>query len=164
MNTNNWITITSGSSGSGNDTVYYSVDANPDTSQRTGRMTVAGLTFDVIQAGNTASFPFDGSYSGSGTGTLICPGSSGPISFALAFRVSASQISILEPGIGSGSISNSGSATFTAGDAGSSCPFSGTFVVTGSGAVQASGRWSCPNVDCNPGAGSESGTWSTAKQ
>jgi hypothetical protein len=50
-----WITVVSGSSGSANGTVTYSVAANPGTSQRMGTMTIAGLTFTVIQAGNTAS-------------------------------------------------------------------------------------------------------------
>jgi hypothetical protein len=44
-----WITVTSGSSGSGNGTVSYSVQANPDASQRTGTMTIAGQTFTVTQ-------------------------------------------------------------------------------------------------------------------
>ena len=44
-----WITITSGSSGSGNGTVYYSVSSS--TGSRTGTMTIAGLTFTVTQDG-----------------------------------------------------------------------------------------------------------------
>jgi len=44
-----WITITSGSSGTGNGTVSYSVAAT--TSSRTGAMTIAGQTFTVTQSG-----------------------------------------------------------------------------------------------------------------
>ena len=44
-----FITITSGSSGTGNGTVNYSVSANPTTSPRTGTMTIAGQTFTVTQ-------------------------------------------------------------------------------------------------------------------
>ncbi len=47
---NSWITITAGSSGTGNGTVNYTVAANAATSQRTGSMTIAGLTFTVTQA------------------------------------------------------------------------------------------------------------------
>lgn len=47
----NWITITFGSSGSGNGTVAYSVAANTTTTQRTGTLTIAGLTFTVTQSG-----------------------------------------------------------------------------------------------------------------
>ncbi len=44
-----WLTITSGASGSGNGTVSYSVAANPG-GQRAGTLTVAGLSFTVVQA------------------------------------------------------------------------------------------------------------------
>ena len=46
-----WITIASGSSGTGNGTVSYSVSENTSTSQRTGTMTIAGKTFTVTQEG-----------------------------------------------------------------------------------------------------------------
>jgi uncharacterized repeat protein (TIGR03803 family) len=50
-NNDNFITITSGSSGSGNGTVHYSVAANSSTNPVTGTMTIAGETFTVTQAG-----------------------------------------------------------------------------------------------------------------
>jgi len=46
-----WIRVTSGSSGSGNGAVNYSVSANSSTSSRSGTLTVAGKTFTVNQAG-----------------------------------------------------------------------------------------------------------------
>jgi len=45
-----FVTITSGSSGSGNGAVGYSVVANPTFVARTGSMTIAGLTFAINQA------------------------------------------------------------------------------------------------------------------
>ena len=45
-----WISITAGASGTGNGTVNYTVSANTSASQRTGTMTIAGLTFTVTQA------------------------------------------------------------------------------------------------------------------
>ncbi len=45
-----WITITSGNTGNGNGTVYYSAGANTSTSPRTGSMTIAGQTFSVTEA------------------------------------------------------------------------------------------------------------------
>ncbi|MEF9426818.1 MAG: BACON domain-containing protein, partial [Candidatus Mariimomonas ferrooxydans] len=45
-----WLTITSGSSGSGNGTVNYSAAANSGTSSRIGTMTIAGQTFTVYQS------------------------------------------------------------------------------------------------------------------
>ena len=44
-----WITITSGSSGSGNGTVVYAVAANPHSSSRIGTLTIAGQTFTITQ-------------------------------------------------------------------------------------------------------------------
>jgi uncharacterized repeat protein (TIGR03803 family) len=49
-----FITITSGSSGSGNGTVHYSVAANSTTNPVTGTMTIAGTTFTVNQAAAVA--------------------------------------------------------------------------------------------------------------
>ena len=46
-----WITVTSGSSGTGNGTVSYTVAANTSTTSRTGTLTIAGLTATVTQAG-----------------------------------------------------------------------------------------------------------------
>jgi Zn-dependent metalloprotease len=45
-----FITVTGGASGSGNGTVSYSVASNPNTTSRTGTLTVAGKTFTVSQA------------------------------------------------------------------------------------------------------------------
>ncbi len=45
-----WITISSGSSGSGNGSVGYTVLVNSTTSERTKTMTVAGQTFTVTQS------------------------------------------------------------------------------------------------------------------
>jgi hypothetical protein len=50
-----WITVTSGSSGTGNGTVYYSAAANTITAPRSGTITVAGKIFKVFQAGWTYS-------------------------------------------------------------------------------------------------------------
>jgi hypothetical protein len=44
-----WITVTSGGSGSGWGTIYYSVAANTSGSSRTGTISLAGQTFTVYQ-------------------------------------------------------------------------------------------------------------------
>ncbi len=46
-----WITVASGSSGSGNGTVTFQVSANNNAQARTGTVTIAGLTYTVIQQG-----------------------------------------------------------------------------------------------------------------
>jgi hypothetical protein len=48
-----WITITSGAAGTGNGVVTYVVRDNPSTSPRQGAITVAGLSFTVMQGGTT---------------------------------------------------------------------------------------------------------------
>ena len=50
-----WITITSGSSGTGNGTVSGTYAANSNTSTRTGYISVGGQTFAVTQAGLTTA-------------------------------------------------------------------------------------------------------------
>jgi len=50
-----FITITSGSSGSGNGTVHYTVAANASTNEVVGTMTIAGQTFTITQAGASGS-------------------------------------------------------------------------------------------------------------
>jgi hypothetical protein len=46
-----WITVTSGTSGTGNGTVSFSVAANQTTSPRTGTINVGGQIFTITQAG-----------------------------------------------------------------------------------------------------------------
>ncbi|HWP41669.1 MAG TPA: NF038122 family metalloprotease [Blastocatellia bacterium] len=57
VSNDSWIHITSGSSGSGNGTVSYSVDANPGATIRSGTITAAGQTFTVFQGINFLDVP-----------------------------------------------------------------------------------------------------------
>jgi BACON domain-containing protein len=160
VSNNNWITIPSGSSGSGNGIVSYSVNANQDTSQRTGTMTIAGLAFSVIEAGGTGSITFDGSYSGS----------DGCDCANLSLQIVENQITVScsSPSIGgfvynsvtgSGSISNSDVASFSWADKSpvQTCSYSGTFVVESTGycphgeavCVYGSGTVSCSPYSCS---------------
>ncbi len=50
-NTNSWITITSGTNVTGSGSVSYAVAANPNETERIGRVQVAGQTFTITQAG-----------------------------------------------------------------------------------------------------------------
>jgi uncharacterized protein (TIGR03437 family) len=51
-----WLTITSGSSGSGTGTLAYSVASNTAAASRAGALTIAGQTFTVTQSGTSALF------------------------------------------------------------------------------------------------------------
>lgn len=78
VSNDSWITVTSGSSGSGDGTVSYSVAANPSTSPRSGTITIAALTFTVNQAPpcgfsiSPASEQF-GPNGGTGSSSVIAP-------------------------------------------------------------------------------------------
>jgi hypothetical protein len=56
VSNDSWITVTSGSSGTGNGTVGYSVAANISLNPRTGTITIAGRTFTVAQAAVVCTF------------------------------------------------------------------------------------------------------------
>lgn len=45
-----WITVTSGNSGAGSGTVSYSITENTGTTNRSGTITIAGLTFTIVQS------------------------------------------------------------------------------------------------------------------
>ncbi|MCP4701410.1 MAG: hypothetical protein GY862_31825, partial [Gammaproteobacteria bacterium] len=68
-----WLIITSGSHGTGNDVLTYSVDANTGSSSREGSITIAGQTFTATQNG-IAGFSLTVSKNGTGTGTITGPG------------------------------------------------------------------------------------------
>jgi len=51
-NTNSWITIISGATGTNSGTVGYLVDANTSTNARSGIVTIGGTDFTVTQAGS----------------------------------------------------------------------------------------------------------------
>ena len=67
-----WITITSGSSGSGNGTVGYTVASDPGA-LRTGTISIAGQIFTVTQAG---IFPLISTLAGGGLPATQAPGTS----------------------------------------------------------------------------------------
>jgi hypothetical protein len=63
-----WLTITSGSSGTGNGTVTYNVQANDKLTEAVGVLTIAGIDFTVTQAAGTCGFTLDPEYAEYGYG------------------------------------------------------------------------------------------------
>jgi WD40 repeat protein len=57
VSSDNWITITSGATGSGYGTIYYSVGANTTGADRTGTLTIAGQTFKIDQTAEAQGAP-----------------------------------------------------------------------------------------------------------
>jgi hypothetical protein len=72
-NVPSWVTIQSGS-GNGPGTVSYTVAANPSTSQRSGSMTIAGVTYSITQEGVACTYSISPTSSsvpaGASTGTV----------------------------------------------------------------------------------------------
>jgi hypothetical protein len=64
-----WLKITSGSTGTGNGTVSYSVSSNTGAASRTSASTIAGRTFTATQAG-TQGYTLSVTKSGAGSGTI----------------------------------------------------------------------------------------------
>jgi hypothetical protein len=107
--------------------------------------------------------PAKGKYDGSYHGTYDGAFAGDPATGSVAFSVANGDITVTDPGQGSGSVDSSGSATFSGslGVANVSCKFIGAFR-SASGAPQgahASGSWSCS------GSGQTGkGTWSADRQ
>jgi uncharacterized repeat protein (TIGR01451 family) len=80
VSNDSWLTITSGSSGTGNGMVGYNVATNSTGSPRTGTLTIAGLTFTVNQSNLSCSYsilPTSNSFpaaGGSGSVSVTAPG------------------------------------------------------------------------------------------
>jgi len=81
ISNDSFITVDSGSSGSGNGTINYTVKANPDGRPRSGSLTVAGITFTVTQAAAPCTFTLNvtskgfGAAGGSSTIGVAAPNS-----------------------------------------------------------------------------------------
>jgi uncharacterized repeat protein (TIGR02543 family) len=106
--TNNadWITITSGASGTGSGTVGYSASENSGPA-RSGTITIAGSTFTVSQeAGCTCSLtPTSSSYSSSGgTGSITVTASESACTWTAASNASWITITSGSSGTGSGMV------------------------------------------------------------
>jgi hypothetical protein len=106
-----WITITSGSYGTGSGTVRYSVSANTGAS-RTAASTIANKIFTVTQAGIgtyniTASAGTGGSISPSGT-VSVSPGASKTFNITPSARYRISRVTVDGASVGAAS-----SYTFT---------------------------------------------------
>ena len=122
-----FITITSGSSGTGNGAVNYSVSANPTTSIRTGTMTIAGLTFTVTQNPVPCSFtilPTSQTFAaGGGTGNVAVTTQTGCVWSASS---NDSWITIV-----SGAGTGSGTVNYSVASNSSINPRSGTMTIAG---------------------------------
>ncbi len=150
-----WITITSGSSGSGNGAVNYSVAANNGVA-RAGAINVAGQTFTVTQSAsgncNYTLTPASQSFTASGgSGAVNVTASAG---CAWAAATGAAWITLqtgTDSGAGNGSVGYSVAANNTGNSRSGTITIAGqTFTITQSGG----GGANCPTVSgVNPSSG-----------
>src|SRR5262249_48957080 len=79
VSNDSWITIPSGSTGTGAGSIGYMVESNPGNSERTGHLTIAGLQFAITQSGCSLTFSPIGSIipATGGTGSITVTTSSG---------------------------------------------------------------------------------------
>ena len=104
-----WVSITSGASGTGNGTVAYSIAANPNTTQRTATITVAGQSFGITQAAvvcNTTISPTASSPTAAGgAGTVAVTANAGSCAWTAASNAPWITITAGASGTGNGSVS-----------------------------------------------------------
>jgi uncharacterized protein (TIGR03437 family) len=129
-----WITISSGASGSGNGGVRYSVAANSSTSPRSGTLTIAGQTHTVTQAGVTCSYaiaPTSASAPAGGmTGSVTVTAATG-CTWTAASNASWITITSGSPGSGNGTVVYSLTANTSASSRTGTLTIAGqTFTVT----------------------------------
>ena len=135
VSNDSWITITSGSSGTGNGTVQYSISGNTGAT-RSGTMTIAGMTFSVFQSSNTPNCDF---LQISPTVINNVPAGGGTFGFSVQLATmtqcswtatsNASWITITSGSSGTGD----GSVTLSAPANGTGANRTGTVTVTGAG-------------------------------
>jgi uncharacterized protein (TIGR03437 family) len=132
-----WVTITSGASGNGNGTVAFSVTANPNQSERTGTLTIAGQTFTVTQAAFVCSYTLaptsQNVAAGGGTGSLNVTAASG-CNWTATSSADWLMITSGASGSGNGTVGFSATANPTAAQRSGTLTIAGqTFTVTQAG-------------------------------
>ena len=149
-----WLTVTAGSSGSGNGTISFSTSANSSSQARQGTLTIGGQTFTVNQAGVACTFslsPVNASVAAAGgSGSTAVTAPAGCAWSAASNATGWLSVTGTASGSGNGTISFSASAnsgsqtrqgtltiggqTFTVNQAGVACSYALTPVVSSVGA------------------------------
>lgn len=103
-----WITITSGGSGTGNGAVGYSVTQNTGKSARNGTLTIAGHTYTVSQAGVGCTYsisPADKTFNNAaGSGSISVTASANDCSWSVSVSDPWITISSGDGGSGNGTV------------------------------------------------------------
>src|SRR5271157_4784657 len=105
-----WITVTSGGSGSGNGMFYYNVATNPDTTVRSGAITVMGQAFSIQQFGSNPTcnymigVPWASAPAGGTPGTVSVSAESGCTWTAVSNNTSWLTVTSGATGSGNGTV------------------------------------------------------------
>lgn len=129
VSNDSFITVNSGSSGTGNGTVGFTVAANPNSKQRTGTITIAGKTFSVSQDGTNCS------YSIAPTSQNLTPAASTKsvnvtTSAGCAWTATSNDPSFLSINSGASGTGN-GTVTYTIAANSTAAPRTGTLTIAG---------------------------------
>ncbi len=128
-----WVTITSGSSGSGNGTVNFTVDVNPNDTPRSGTLSIAGITFTVNQAANPTGCSFmiapmsAGIVAAGGTGTVTVTATLQSCGWTAVSNDAFITVTAPPGGIGTGN----GSVSYSVAANPASVPRTGTITIAG---------------------------------
>ena len=113
-NNTSWLTVTSGASGSGAGTVAFSASANPNTSARTGTLTIGGQTFSVTQAAASCTYALlptsQSVVAGGGTGSTAVTTPAGCAWTGVSNNTSWLTVTSGASGSGAGTVAFSASA------------------------------------------------------
>ncbi|MCP5111338.1 MAG: hypothetical protein GY953_10945, partial [bacterium] len=127
---NSWITLTQGASGSGTGLVEFRVSPNPNTTQRTGTLTIAGFTHTVTQSGGTpctfSIVPTSANFAASG-GTRSVNVNASAISCAWTATSNAAWITLTSGASGTGN----GTTGYSVAPNTSPSPRTGTLTIAG---------------------------------
>jgi hypothetical protein len=127
-NTNSWITITAGGSGTGNGTVSYSISANASGAMRSGVVIIGGQSYSVTQTGATCTYSLSStsaSYTSSGGSGSVNVTVASSCAWTAASNVGWITITAGASGSGNGTVSYSAAANT------SSSTLTGTVTIAG---------------------------------
>lgn len=139
-----WISITSGASGTGNGTVAYSITANGAQVPRAGTVTIAGQIFTVTQNGCATISPTSQNFlANGGNGTVTITGSNG-CNWTASSATDWLTITSATNGSGSGMVNFSVAVNASTNSRSGNLTIAGqSFIVTQAG--------SCPTTAITPG-------------
>ena len=153
-----WLTIISGSSGTGNGTVAYSVAANTGTAARTGTLTIGGQAFTLNQAAS-CSYSIDpvaqSLSAAAGAGTSIAVSTAAGCAWTAASNAGWLTITSGSSGSGNGTVGFSVAANTGSGRAGTLTIAGRTFAVLQAGACTYSISPSSATIGRDGGDGPE---------